>query len=139
MSTVLTSSISATPSPLRDSLELGGRILLALLFLLSGIGKVAGYEASVGYMRAMGVPGALLPATIVVEIAGAIAIMAGWKTRIAAFLLAGFTLVAAVIFHSNFGDQVQMVMFLKNVAIVGGFLMLMANGAGRYSLDASAR
>jgi len=136
MSAVLTSPISTTPSPLRDTLELAGRILLALLFLLSGIGKIAGYEASVGYMHAMGVPGALLPFTIVLEIAGAVAIMAGWKTRIAAFLLAGFTLVAAVIFHSNFGDQIQMVMFLKNVAIVGGFLMLMANGAGRYSLDA---
>lgn len=138
MSTVLTSSISAPASPLRDSLELAGRILLALLFLMSGIGKIAGYEASVGYMHAMGVPGALLPVTIVLEIAGAVAIMAGWKTRIAAFLLAGFTLVAAVIFHSNFGDQIQMVMFVKNVAIVGGFLMLMANGAGRYSLDARA-
>jgi len=138
MSAVLTSSISATASPLRDSLELAGRILLALLFLLSGIGKIAGYEASVGYMQAMGVPGALLPVTIVLEIAGAAAIMAGWKTRIAAFLLAGFTLVAAVIFHSNFGDQIQMVMFFKNVAIAGGFLMLMANGAGRYSLDARA-
>ena len=138
MSTVLTSSISATASPLRDSLELAGRILLALLFLMSGIGKIAGYQASVGYMQAMGVPSALLPVTIVLEIAGAVAIMAGWKTRIAAFLLAGFTLVAAVIFHSNFGDQMQMVMFLKNVAIAGGFLMLMANGAGRYSLDARA-
>jgi len=138
MSAVLTSSISATTSPLRDSLELAGRILLALLFLMSGIGKIAGYQASVGYMQAMGVPGALLPVTIVLEIAGAAAIMAGWKTRIAAFLLAGFTLVAAVIFHSNFGDQIQMVMFFKNVAIVGGLLVLMANGAGRYSLDARA-
>ena len=138
MSTVLTSSISATASPLRDSVQLAGRILLALLFLMSGIGKIAGYEASVGYMHAMGVPGALLPVTIVLEIAGAAAIMAGWKTRIAACLLAGFTLVAAVIFHSKFGEQSEMVMFLKNVAIVGGFLMLMARGAGRYSLDARA-
>jgi putative oxidoreductase len=139
MSTVLTPSISATASPLRNSFELAGRILLALLFLLSGIGKIAGYEASVGYMRAMGVPGALLPATIVLEIGGAVAIMAGWQTRIAAFLLAGFTLVAAFIFHSNFGDQIQMVMFLKNVAIVGGLMALVAGGAGRYSLDARAR
>ena len=138
MSAVLTSPISTTPSPLRATLELAGRILLALLFLMSGIGKIAGYQASVGYMQAMGVPSALLPVTIVLEIAGAVAIMAGWKTRIAAFLLAGFTLVAAVIFHSKFGDQIQMVMFFKNVAIAGGFLMLMANGAGRYSLDARA-
>jgi putative oxidoreductase len=139
MSTVLTSPTSATASTLRDGFELAGRILLALLFLMSGIGKIAGYQASVGYMQAMGVPGGLLPATIALEIAGAAAIMAGWKTRIAAFLLAGFTLVAAFIFHSNFGDQIQMVMFLKNLAIVGGLLMLMADGAGRYSLDTRAR
>src|SRR5438045_8048532 len=117
MSTVLTPSISVTASPLRDGLELAGRNLLALLYLMSGIGKIAAYGASVGYMRAMGVPGALLPATIALEVVGALAIMAGWKTRITAFLLAGFTLVAAFIFHSNFGDQIQMVMFLKNVAI----------------------
>lgn len=138
MSTVLTRSIPAPGSRLHDSLELAGRILLSLIFLMSGIGKIAGYEATAGYMSAMGVPGALLPVTIVLEIAGAVAIMAGWKTRIAAFLLAGFTLVAAVIFHSNFGDQIQMIMFLKNVAIVGAFVMLMAKGAGRYSLDARA-
>src|SRR3954466_2793284 len=139
MSTVLNWSVLTPGSRLRDSLELAGRILLSLIFLMSGIGKIASYEATVTYMNAMGVPGALLPVNIVLEIAGAVAIMAGWKTRIAAFLLAGFTLIAAFIFHSNFGDQIQMVMFLKNVAIVGAFLVLMTNGAGRYSLDARAR
>jgi putative oxidoreductase len=138
MSAVLTSTAPASASPLRDSLELAGRILLAVLFLMSGIGKIAGYEATAGYMSAMGVPAAMLPVTIVLEIAGAIAIIAGWKTRITALLLAGFTLVAAFIFHRNFGDQMQMIMFFKNVSIVGAFLMLMANGAGRYSLDARA-
>jgi putative oxidoreductase len=138
MSAVLTSATLASASPLRDSLELAGRILLAVLFLLSGIGKIPGYEATAGYMSAMGVPAAMLPVTIVLEIAGAIAIIAGWKTRITALLLAGFTLVAAFIFHRNFGDQMQMIMFFKNVSIVGAFLMLMANGAGRYSLDARA-
>jgi putative oxidoreductase len=132
----LTSSISAPVSPLRDSLELAGRILLAVLFLMSGIGKIASYEATAGYMGAMGVPAAMLPVTVLLEIAGALAIIAGWKTRITAALLAGFTLVAAIIFHSNFSDQTQMIMFVKNVSIVGAFLMLMANGAGRYSLDA---
>jgi putative oxidoreductase len=101
MSAVLTSATPASASPLRDSLELAGRILLAVLFLLSGIGKIVGYEATAGYMSAMGVPAAMLPATIVLEIAGAIAIIAGWKTRITALLLAGFTLVAAFIFHRN--------------------------------------
>ena len=138
MSTVLTGSIPTPLCRLHGSLELAGRILLSLLFLMSGIGKIAGYEAAATYMNAMGVPRALLPGTIALEIAGAVAIMAGWKSRIAAFLLAGFTLVAAVIFHSNLGDQIQMIMFFKDVAIVGAFLMLMAKGAGRYSLDARA-
>jgi putative oxidoreductase len=136
MSTVFTSSISESVSPLRNSLELGGRVLLAILFLMSGIGKIAAYNATAGYMSAMGVPAAMLPVTILLEIAGALAIIVGWKTRITAALLAGFTLVAAIIFHSNFGDQIQMIMFFKDVSIVGAFLMLMANGAGRYSLDA---
>jgi len=138
MSTALTWSVATPGSRLHDSFELAGRILLSVIFLMSGIGKIASYEVTAKYMSVMGVPGSLLPATIVLEVAGAVAIMAGWKTRIAAFLLAGFTLVAAVIFHSNFGDQIQMVMFLKNLAIVGAFLMLMAKGAGRYSLDARA-
>ena len=86
-------------------------------------------------MASAGVPGALLPAVIAVEVLGAIAIIVGWKTRITALLLAGFTLLSGVLFHSNFGDQVQMIMFLKNVAITGGFLLLVANGAGALSLD----
>ena len=86
-------------------------------------------------MASAGVPGALLPAVIALEVLGAIAIIVGWKTRITALLLAGFTLLSGVLFHSNFGDQVQMIMFLKNVAITGGFLLLVANGAGDLSLD----
>jgi putative oxidoreductase len=66
---------------------------------------------------------------------GAIAIIIGWKTRITAVLLAGFTLLAGVLFHNNFADQIQMIMFLKNVAISGGFLLLAANGAGAFSFD----
>jgi putative oxidoreductase len=86
-------------------------------------------------MAAVGVPGGLLPAVIALEVVGAIAIIVGWKTRITAVLLAGFTMLAAVLFHSNFADQVQMIMFLKNVAIAGGFLLLAANGPGALSLD----
>ena len=87
-------------------------------------------------MTAVGLPSALLPAVIAAEALGAIAIAVGWRTRITAFLLAGFTLVSALIFHNDFGDQVQSVMFLKNVSIAGGFLLLVANGAGRLSVDA---
>jgi putative oxidoreductase len=80
-------------------------------------------------------PGAMLPLAIVTELAGAAAIIVGWNTRVVAFLLAGYSLVTAILFHSNFGDQIQMVMFLKNVSIAGGLLLLVANGAGPLSID----
>ena len=82
-------------------------------------------------------PGALLPLVIALEVGGALAIIVGWQTRIVAFLLAGFALLSALIFHSHFADQVQMIMFWKNVAIAGGFLLLVAHGAGPLSLDAA--
>src|SRR5690242_4085219 len=116
--------------------ELAGRILLASLFLLSGLSKISGYAATAGYMAAMGVPRVLLPLVIATEVLGSIALIIGWKTRIAAVLLAGFTLMAAFLFHNNFADQIQMIMFLKNVAIAGALLLLAAHGAGPLSLDA---
>ena len=115
--------------------ELTGRILLASLFLLAGLQKIGGYDATAGYMAAMGVPGALLPLVIALEVLGGLAIIVGWQTRITAFLLAGFSVVSALLFHANFGDQMQATMFLKNIAIAGGFLLLVANGAGAFSLD----
>jgi len=131
-----TSSVTNNASTLAKSTELIGRILLATLFIASGLGKIAGYAATAGYMASQGVPGALLPLVIATELGGGLAIVLGWKTRVIAFLLAGFTLLTAVIFHNNFADQIQMIMFLKNVSIAGAFLMLVANGAGPYSLDA---
>jgi putative oxidoreductase len=115
--------------------ELAGRSLLAPLFLLSGLGKIGAYEATATYMAAVGVPGALLPVVIATEAFGAIAIILGWQTRVAALLLAGYTLLAALIFHTNFADQIEMIMFFKNVAIAGGFLLLVVHGAGPLSLD----
>jgi len=115
--------------------ELGGRAMLAVLFLLAGIGKITGYEATAGYMASQGVPGALLPLVIALEVLGALAIIGGWKTRVVAFLLAGFSVVSAALFHANLADQIQMTMFLKNIAIAGGFLLLVAHGAGPLSLD----
>jgi putative oxidoreductase len=126
---------SVDPTAFQKSAELAGRILLAGLFLLSGVTKITGYAATAGYMAAMGVPGALLPLVIATEVLGSVAVIVGWHTRIAAFLLAGFSVLAGIFFHSNFADQIQMVMFLKNIAIAGGFLMLVANGAGPLSLD----
>ena len=118
--------------------ELAGRILLASIFLISGLGKIGSYSATAGYMDTTGIPGELLPVVIAFEVLAAIALVVGWRTRLTAFLLAGFTLLSGLVFHSNFADQMQMIMFLKNVAIAGGLLILVANGAGRLSLDRRA-
>ncbi len=115
------------------------RVLLSLMFVTSGINKISGYAGTQGYMEAMGVPGGLLPLVIALEILGGLAVMLGWQTRIVAFLLAGFTLLSALLFHANFGDQMQMIMFMKNVSIAGGFLMIVALGAGAFSLDNRAQ
>ena len=133
--TLIANPASLNPSTFRKVTELAGRILLSAMFLLSGLGKLGGYAASAGYMASAGVPTGLLPLVIATEVGGAIAIIVGWKTRVSAFLLAGFTLLAAFIFHNNFADQIQMIMFLKNVSIAGGFLLLVANGAGPLSID----
>ena len=111
------------------------RVFLGHIFLLAGLSKIGAYEGTQGYMDAMGVPGILLPLVILLEIGGGLAIIAGFKTRWVAIALAAFTVVSAAIFHNNFGDQTQMIMFMKNIAIAGGFLLLAAHGAGAYSLD----
>ncbi len=116
-----------------------GRVLLAIIFLTSGINKVFSYAGTQGYMEAMGVPAILLPLVIVVEILGALAIILGWKTHQAAFLLAGFSLVSAVLFHADFANQMQMIMFMKNISIAGAFFILFAQGPGAYALDNRAK
>jgi putative oxidoreductase len=113
-----------------------GRVLIAAIFLVSGLGKIAGYAGAQGYMAAMGVPGALLPLVIALEVGGSIAIILGYRTRFVAFLLAGFCILSALIFHRALGDQMQFIMFMKNFAIAGGFLLLVARGPGEWSLDA---
>ena len=115
--------------------QLVARIFLGHIFLLAGVSKINSYEGTQGYMDAMGVPGVILPLVILLEIAGGLMIIAGWKTKLASIALALFTVVAAVIFHSNFADQMQMILFMKNIAIVGGFLLLAVHGAGANSLD----
>lgn len=117
-------------------LSLVGRIFLATLFLLAGINKITGFDGTQGYMESMGVPSVLLPLVIVLQVGGALAIIVGLQTRVAAILLAGFCILAAIFFHLDFADNLQTAMFLKNFAIAGGFLVLAANGAGACSLDA---
>jgi putative oxidoreductase len=119
--------------------DLVGRVLIAAIFLVAGLGKITGYAATQGYMASMGVPGALLPLVIALEVGGAVAIIVGWHTRLVAFLLAGFSIVSALIFHSALGDQTQFILFMKNLAMAGGFLFLVAHGAGDWSLDARRR
>jgi putative oxidoreductase len=123
----------------RNVPEVAGRVLLASLFLVSGVGKIGAYAATAGYMNATGVPAALLPLVIVTEVLGGLAIIVGWQTRVTALLLAGFTLLSALLFHNSFADQIQTVMFLKNASITGGFLLLAANGAGPLSVDGRTR
>lgn len=116
--------------------SLGGRVLLSAIFISAGISKLgAGYEPTLGYMEMMGVAGGLLPLVIATEILGGIAVLLGFHTRVAAFLLAGFSVLAAVVFHFDFADQMQSILFMKNLAIAGGLLTLVAHGAGALSLD----
>jgi putative oxidoreductase len=112
-----------------------GRILIAAIFLMSGIDKITGYEGTQAYMESNGVPGMLLPLVILLEVGGGIAIVLGWFTRFVAFVFALFCMATAVIFHNNFGDQMQMALFMKDLAIAGGFLFLVAHGPGLLSID----
>lgn len=112
------------------------RVLLAHIFILAGFSKLgAGYAGTQGYMEAMGVPGTLLPLVILLEIGGGLAVLIGWQTRWISYALAAFTVISALIFHSNLAEQMQMIMFMKNLAIAGGFLLLAEHGAGAFSLD----
>ena len=112
-----------------------GRVLLALMFLMAGLNKVSGYSGTQAFMESVGVPGILLPLVIGLEVAGGILLMLGWHTRVTALLLAGFTILATLIFHSNLGDQTQMLFFMKNLSIAGGLLVVVSLGAGPYSID----
>mgnify|MGYP006443391495 FL=1 len=112
-----------------------GRVLIAFMFVMSGLNKINNYGNTAGWMDAMGVPGSLLPIVIVLEVLGGAAIMIGWQTRIAAILFAAFSVMSAAIFHADFSDQNQMIHFMKNVSIAGGFLFLIVHGAGTYSMD----
>jgi len=112
------------------------RVLMALIFILSGLSKLGAADAVRSYMEAMGVPGALLWPTIAFEVGAGVLVALGYHTRVIALLLAGFCLVSAAIFHHQFADQLQMIMFLKNISMAGGFLLLAAVGSGSLSLDA---
>jgi len=114
-----------------------GRLFLSMIFIFSGFTKITGYAATQGYMESMGVPGMLLPLVIAVELFGGLAILFGFKARLVAILMAGFSVVSALLFHQFWIDESQMNPFMKNIAMAGGFLMIFAHGAGAYSIDNS--
>lgn len=116
-------------------LNLAARILMSQIFIISGIGKVTGYAGTQAYMAKMGVPGALLPLVILTELGGGLLLLFGFQTKWVALALAGFTIVSALIFHMNFADQMQMINFMKNLAMAGGLLLFVRHGAGAPSLD----
>ena len=115
--------------------QLLARLMMGQIFLIAGLQKIGGYEGTQGYMESAGVPGMLLPLVILVEAGGGLALIIGWQTKLVAMVLALFTLAAAVLFHNNFADQMQMIMFMKNIAMTGGLILLALHGAGRLSLD----
>jgi putative oxidoreductase len=115
-----------------------GRVALALIFILSGLGKLAAPEATLGYITSAGLPFPTIAlwGAVAVEVVGGAALMLGVGARVAAIALAGFSLLAAAFFHTQFADQNQMIHFMKNIAIVGGMLQVVAFGPGAISLDA---
>lgn len=130
----------------QNPLALIARILLALLFLIAGFGKIGGFAGTAGYIASKGLPlpevGAAI--AVLVEFGGALALIAGFQTRIVAFVMAVFTVATGVIFHNYWAmpaDQVMVnqIMFMKNLSIAGGLLMLSAFGAGSLSLDAKRK
>ncbi len=124
---------------IEKSADLAGRLLIAAIFLLAGLNKIGQYDGTVAYMASQGVPGALLPLVIALEVGGAIAIILGLFTRLTALALAGFSIASALLFHANLADQMQFTLFFKNLAMAGGFLFLVANGPGDWSLDKKFR
>ncbi|ASP36491.1 DoxX family protein [Labrenzia sp. VG12] len=138
----VTAGAQGTDGALNKSLEglapLAARFLIAPLFLLSGLNKLGSAEATIAWIDAAGLPFATLGyiAAVVVEIFGSLALIAGFKTRYVAAIMALFTVAAALAFHNQLGDQNQFIHFFKNIAIAGGLLQIVAFGAGRFSLDA---
>ena len=115
--------------------ELIGRILLSALFLIEGIGKIFMQENVVMYMEDYGVPGVLFIPAVIVEILFPLFLIIGYKTRLTAVVMALFTFTVAIIFHTDFTEGTQMVFFLKDLAIAGGFMIIFAYGPNRISLD----
>ena len=116
-------------------IEVLGRIFLSAIFLINGVGKIFNYEETIQYMENFNVSGNLIIPAIIVEILFPILLIIGYQTKFSALVLSLFTLILAVIFHTDFSNQMQLISFLKNIAIAGGFLIIFVRGAGKYSID----
>ena len=116
-------------------IEVLGRIFLSTIFLIEGINKIFNYESTIEYMENFSVPEYLAIPAIIVEILFPLLLVVGYHTKISALVLAMFTLATALIFHTDFTNQIQLISFLKNFAIAGGFLIIFVKGSGKYSID----
>ncbi len=116
-------------------IEVLGRIFLSAIFLISGVSKIFNYEETIQYMENFSVPGYLAIPAIILEILFPLLLIIGYQTKIAALVMMIFTIVVAIIFHTNFDDQMQFITFFKDIAIAGGFIIIFVNGAGKFSVD----
>lgn len=116
--------------------DFSGRVLMAVIFLLAGLQKISGYAGTQAYMESAGVPGALLPLVIALEVGGALALIVGFQLRLAALALGVFSVASGLLFHADFADQTQFILFMKNLAMAGGFLVIASHTPGAWSLDA---
>ena len=120
---------------MEQALNLAARLLLSQIFIISGMGKVVAYAATRTYMQSMGLPGAVLPLVILLELGGGLALLFGFRARWVAAALALFCIATALVAHRNFADQMQMINFMKNLAMAGGLLLFVRHGAGRPCID----
>lgn len=129
--------MNTTSDSKNSVLPFAGRILLAAIFIISSLGKIAAPEATQGYIASVGLPVPVLSylAAIVIELGGGVLLLVGWRTRVVAAGLAAFSIISALVFHHALGDQNQLFHFLKNLAMAGGLIQVLAFGAGAFSID----
>ncbi len=137
--TLLNTAETGNTAKLTAIVDLLGRVGLAVIFLLAGMNKIQYYDANAQFLASGGLPAELLPLVIAFELIGAILLVVGYQTRLAALAFAGFSVVTALLYHNNLADQMQFLLFFKNIAMAGGFLVLAAHGAGDFSIDAKRR
>jgi putative oxidoreductase len=129
--------MNSTSAHSYPALPLIGRILIAAIFLVSGFSKLTAPGATIGYIGSLGLPAPLFGyiGSMVLELAGSVLLIVGYRTRLVAVLLAAYSIITALIFHHALGDQNQLFHFLKNVAMAGGLIQIVAYGAGAFSFD----